>query len=66
MTIKVPRKLGAFLLTDLFLVGAAFLIKNGNFSALATALVASMTAFVVPHAVQDYKTAGMKKEEEGS
>jgi hypothetical protein len=62
MTIKVPRKLSAFLLTDAFLVGAAFLVKNGNFSALATTLVASMAAFTTAHAVQDFKAAGMKKD----
>jgi hypothetical protein len=55
MTIKVPRKLSAFLLTDAFLVGAAFLVKNGNYSALATALVASMAAFVGTHLVSDLK-----------
>jgi hypothetical protein len=55
MTIKVPRKLAAFLLTDAFLVVAAFLVKNGNYSALAAALVASMAAFIGTHTVMDLK-----------
>lgn len=55
MTLKAPRKLSAFLLTDAFLVVAAFLVKNGNFAALATALVASMAAFVGTHLVSDLK-----------
>lgn len=55
MKIKLPRKLSAFLLTDAFLVGAAFLVKNGNYTALATALVGSMAAFIGTHTVMDLK-----------
>jgi hypothetical protein len=55
MTIKVPRKLAAFLPTDAFVVGAAFLVKNSNFPALATALVAAMAAFVGTHTLSDLK-----------
>ncbi len=57
---KKPRKLIAFVITDVALIAAAALIKNGNFSALATALVLSMATFVGAHAVQDFKTAGKK------
>jgi hypothetical protein len=52
---KKARKLLAFLLTDLFLVGAAFLVKNGNFSALSTGLVAALGVFTTAHAVTDWK-----------
>jgi hypothetical protein len=53
VTIKIPRKLSAFLLTDALLVAGAFLIRNPNYPALATALVAAMTAFTVGHTVSD-------------
>lgn len=66
MKFSVPRKLSAFLLTDAFLVAAAFLVKNGNFSALATALVASMAAFVGTHTLSDLKAKAGPKAEESS
>jgi hypothetical protein len=60
VTLKIPRKLSAFLLTDAMLVAAAFVIRNGNYSALAGALVATMATFCGLHTVSDCKLGERK------